>query len=136
MSDVDNILFDNILLCSCRASLTGFRKVLMELSRRKWPTLEVGPLQTWRKRDIVEAFLKRSFTGRTIGEPSPLRAAEYNQDAAQTQSQGSSATFITGVDVMEDGASVAVNVGDDLGQRNSAPGLVLFPSMIESILST
>ncbi|CAM9446758.1 unnamed protein product, partial [Ectocarpus sp. 12 AP-2014] len=39
------------------------RKVLMELSRRKWPTLELGPLQTWRKRDIVEAFLRRSLSG-------------------------------------------------------------------------
>lgn len=118
----------------------------MELSRRKWPTLEVGPLQTWRKRDIVEAFLKRSLEKRSTGEASPLTAAEYNQDAGQTQPRGSSTTFITGVDVM-DNATVSVSaetaatgvpadVGDGSRQRGSSPtGLVLFPSMIESILS-
>lgn len=127
-------------------SITDDGKVLMELSRRKWPTLELGPLQTWRKRDIVEAFLKRSLTGRATGEPpSPFTAVGYNQDAVQTQPHGSSTTFITGVDVMDDGAiglsaditaaGVSADIGDDSRERGSALGLVLFPSMIESILS-
>lgn len=117
----------------------------MELSRRKWSTLELGPLQTWRKRDIVEAFLKRSLAGRITGEPSSLMAAEYHQGAGKTQRQGSPTTFLTGLEAMNDGAiglatdtaasGLSADVGDDSRQRGSAPGFVLFPSMIESILS-
>ena len=107
----------------------------MELSRRKWPTLELGPLQTWRKRDIVEAFLRRSLTGWSTGEEFPLRGKKERQGVRQTRLQGS--TFLTGVDAMDDIAASGVRAddGDERTATSSPPGLVLFPSMIESILS-
>lgn len=111
----------------------------MELSRRKWPRLEVGPLETWRKRDIVEAFLKRSLVGRNTGQ----RYSAENDRGVEMQQQRPM-TFLTGVDVVDDGG---IGVGDasfsatgDM-QADGRPGvcgrqgLVLFQSMIESILS-
>lgn len=98
----------------------GYRQVLMELSRRKWPTLELGPLQNWRKRDIVEAFLKRSLTRRRL-------SAGDRQDARGKRLPGSAATFITGMDTM--------GGDDEPTAQDTSPGLVLFPSMIEKILS-
>lgn len=115
----------------------------MELSRRKWPTLELGPLQTWRKRDIVEGFLTRSLTGWSAGEEFPPRGRKDCQGAGQTHLQGS--TFLTGVDTIDDGTTglsagnpaggVAADDVDEQVERGSRLGLVLFPSMIESILS-
>lgn len=115
----------------------------MELSRRKWPTLELGPLQTWRKRDIVEAFLRRSLTGWSTGEEFPPEGRKAGQGAGQTQLEGS--TFLTGVDTMDDGATslsmgvvasgVPADGGEERTERGSPPGLVLFPSMIENIIS-
>lgn len=82
--------------------------------------MELGPLQNWRKRDIVEAFLKRSLTRRSLG-------AGDHQDARGPRRPGSAVTFLTGVDTMD---------GDDEPTtQGSSPGLVLFPSMIEKILS-
>lgn len=110
----------------------------MELTRRKWPTLEVGPLDTWRKRDIVEAFLKRSL-GRRNGEPAPpVDDGEFPQVW-----QNTSATFLTGVDLVNDGgigfaadATACAGQAGSGGTRRCPPvGLVLFPSMVESILS-
>lgn len=103
----------------------------MELSRRKWPTLDIGPLETWRKRDILEAFLRRSFIGGSTGEPPPL----VNEGSGtQSQQQPGSATFLTGVDVADDrGISFATD--SDAGRaRLGVGGLVLFPSMVNSIL--
>lgn len=91
----------------------------MELSRRKWPTLELGPLQNWRKRDIVEAFLRRSLLGHRTH-------TEDHQDPRGTR-RGSAVTFLTGVETLDG--------GDEPTAQGSPPGLVLFPSMIESILS-
>lgn len=117
----------------------------MELSRRKWPTLELGSLQTWRKRDIVEAFLRRSLTGWSTGEEFPPRGRKSCQGAGQAQPQGSTATFLTGVDITDDGTTglsmgiaasgVPADDGDERIEHGSPPGLVLFPSMIENILS-
>lgn len=114
----------------------------MELSRRKWPTLELGPLQTWRKRDIVEAFLRRSFSARSTGEELPPGSRKGCEGAGQT---GSAATFLTGVDIPDDGTTgfstgfavsgVPLDGGDKLMEGGSPPGLVLFPSMIDSIVS-
>lgn len=113
----------------------------MELSRRKWPTLEVGPLETWRKRDIVEAFLKRSLAWRRAGAPPSPRVNEGRD--AETQPHGS-VTFLTGVDFVDDGSigfagetgGVSSTQAADGGFKTCrAPGLALFPSMIESILS-
>ncbi|CAM9102993.1 unnamed protein product, partial [Hapterophycus canaliculatus] len=126
------------------------RKVLMELCRRKWPTLELGPLQTWRKRDILEEFLRRSLAGGSTGEPTSATASR-NGSGLSTQQHGAPATFLTGVEMMADGTiglaadTVASGVSLDGcggsgggGHRNTGapPGLVLFPSMIESILSS
>ncbi|CAM9511324.1 unnamed protein product, partial [Ectocarpus sp. 13 AM-2016] len=117
------------------------RKVLMELSRRKWPTLEVGPLQTWRKRDIVEAFLRRSLSGTRTQASIPSTA---NSDCRPKPPHASSkeGIFLTGVDMKENGTiglgtgTVTSNVTPGgSGERGASPGLVLFPSMIESILS-
>ena len=115
----------------------------MELSRRKWPTLELGPLQTWRKRDIVEAFLRRSLTGWSKGEEFPPTRKKALLGAGKAQLQGP--TFLTGVDTMDDSSTglsmgvavsaVSANDGDEQTGSGSPPGLVLFPSMIESILS-
>lgn len=115
----------------------------MELQRRKWPTLEVGPLETWRKRDIIEAFLKRSLAGASDGS---LPAANGGRDV---ETQQGSLTFLTDVDLVDGGTtgglwSEITGVASDTGtnatvgggfKRRSEPGLVLFPSMIESILS-
>ncbi|CBJ30460.1 conserved unknown protein [Ectocarpus siliculosus] len=117
------------------------RKVLMELSRRKWPTLELGPLQNWRKRDIVEAFLRRSLSGTRTQDSVPSTA---NSDCRPKPPHASSeeGIFLTGVDMKENGTiglgtgtvTSSVTPGGS-GEPGSSPGLVLFPSMIESILS-
>lgn len=105
----------------------------MELSRRKWPTLDIGPLETWRKRDIVEAFLKRSLVGRSTGELTSL-ANESSGTQRQQQQQQGSAAFLTGVDVTDD-RGISFSADSDAGRASLAVGgLVLFPSMIESIL--
>lgn len=152
-------------------------QVLMELQRRKWPTLEVGPLEGWRKRDIVEAFLKRSLTGTSEPtESSALRPTNVNS-ATPGSSGGDggataqiSKTFLTGVDFVVD-AGITGNTmhlhsrgeaqcgdcgggggGGEGGEGGDAdggsgkipggyfkicdkPGLVLFPSMVERIVS-
>lgn len=127
----------------------------MELQRRKWPTLEVGPLEAWRKRDIVEAFLKRSLAGRrrSGGQP-PLDSWNKDGKASETAGQESK-TFLTGVDffLAEEGmAGCSSSLSDDAGAGEAGitgemgpaaerlaprvePRLVLFPSMIESIIS-
>lgn len=115
----------------------------MELQRRKWPTLEVGPLETWRKRDIIEAFLKRSLAGAGAGDPP---SANSGRDI---ETQQESLTFLTDVDIVDGGTtgglwSEITGVASDAGSNatagggfrmRSAPGLILFPSMVESILS-
>lgn len=115
----------------------------MELQRRKWPTLEVGPLETWRKRDIIESFLKRSLAGASAGEP------PATTDDRDVETQQGSVTFLTDVDIVDGGRtgglwSEITGVASDMGSNatmggglnmRGAPGLVLFPSMIESILS-
>ncbi|CAM9179945.1 unnamed protein product [Ectocarpus fasciculatus] len=116
------------------------RKVLMELSRRKWPTLELGPLQTWRKRDIVEAFLRRSFSGRRTQESVPSTA--NSEGRTKTPHSSEEGIFLTGVDMTENG-TIGLGTGTVTSsvtpggsrKQDSSPGLVLFPSMIESILS-
>lgn len=131
-------------------SFSHLRKVLMELCRRKWPTLELGPLQTWRKRDILEEFLRRSLAGRSAAESAPT-PADCTGSGLSTKQHGEAATFLTGVEMMADGTlgltadSVGGIVSADGGgggggggghRRRGAPlGLVLYPSMIESILS-
>lgn len=120
--------------------------MLLELQRRKWPTLEVGPLATWRKRDIVEAFLRRSLTR---GRRSQTPASEEDRDAAA--GGNSSRTFLTGIDACADEASTLPGSGAlesedregiDWSREGSWLGyksmgrrqLVLFPSMIEKIV--
>lgn len=119
----------------------------MELQRRKWPTLEVGPLEEWRKRDIVQAFLKRSMTGRFTEEP--LSPPNNTGDVAGIGIAQSSSTFLTGIDFLEGapGSSSFVTgggpAGGGIGGRVPGgtfrlwrePGLVLFPSMVERIVS-
>lgn len=108
----------------------------MELSRRKWPTLDIGPLETWRKRDILEAFLKRSLAGRSTGEPPPpLENDGSNPQTQQQQQQQGSGTFLTGVDVTDD-RGITLAADSDAGRvgLGGDGGLVLFPSMVESIL--
>ncbi|CAM9111400.1 unnamed protein product, partial [Laminaria digitata] len=113
--------------------------VLMELSRRKWPTLDIGPLETWRKRDILEAFLKRSLSGRSTGEPPPPLENDgsnpQTQQQQQQQQQQGSGTFLTGVDVTDD-RGITFAADSDTGRvgLGGDGGLVLFPSMVESIL--
>lgn len=104
----------------------------MELSRRKWPTLDIGPLETWRKRDILEAFLKRSLAGRSTGEPPTLE--NDGSDTQMQQERRKSATFLTGVDVTNDRGITFAADSDASTVRLGSGGLVLFPSMIESIL--
>lgn len=112
----------------------------MELSRRKWPTLELGPLQTWRKRDIVEAFLRRSLSGTRTQESVPSTA--NSEGRKKTQHRSEDGIFLTGVDMTENG-TVGLGTGTVTSsvtpggsrEQGSPPGLVLFPSMIESILS-
>lgn len=109
----------------------------MELSRRKWPTLDIGPLETWRKRDILEAFLNLSLARRSTGEPPPLaNDGSDTQIQQQQQQQQESATFLTGVDVTDD-RSITFAADSDAGRvglGGGCGGLVLFPSMVESIL--
>lgn len=115
----------------------------MELSRRKWPTLDIGPLETWRKRDILEAFLKLSLARRNTGEPPPLAndplpLANGGSDTQmqQTQKGQESSTFLTGVDVTDDRGTTFAADDSNAGRvgLGGGGGLVLFPSMIESIL--
>lgn len=97
-------------------------QVLMELSRRRWPVLDVSPLQDWRKRDIVEAFSRRSIVGRrsSWGEEAPPSDATWGSKMMRRMP-----TFLTGMNFEEDAAS----------EYTLKPGLVLFPSMVERILS-
>lgn len=107
----------------------------MELSRRKWPTLDIGPLETWRKRDILEAFLKLSLARRSTGEPPPLANDGSGAQIQQQQKGQESATFLTGVDVTEDRGTTFATEDSNAGRVGlGGGGLVLFPSMIESIL--
>lgn len=111
----------------------------MELQRRKWPTLEVGPLETWRKSDIIEAFLKRSLRAR----PTVQRVLQSGSRAPA--SVNDSSTFLTGLEsVVEDGPTG--NERDTLGKEgiemaenafkpSVGSRLVLFPSMIQAITS-
>lgn len=109
----------------------------MELSRRKWPTLEVGPLERWRKRDIVEAYLKRSVVGRNIGE------SQVNDGRRIDTKEAGSVVFLTGLDLLSDDTigiadGVAAGSAQSGGHRLrnwGTPGLALFPSMVEGILS-
>lgn len=91
----------------------------------------------------MEAFLRRSLTGWGTGEDFPPRGEKGRPGAGQTHLQGS--TFLTGVDTMDDGTNglamgvaasgVPADDGDEQTESFSPPGLVLFPSMIETILS-
>lgn len=121
----------------------------MELQRRKWPTLEVGPLEVWRKRDIVEAFLKRSLAGQCSPAgppPSGIGGGGRGTGILPT----TSTTFLTAVDfaskegALEDpwslnngGGAAGGGDGRTTGGKFSMwgeTGLVLFPSMVESIV--
>lgn len=122
-------------------------KVLMELQRRKWPTLEVGPLEEWRKRDIVQAFLKRSLMGRCAEALAP--PTNNASDGPSIDMPQCATTFLTGMDFQERalGSVSSVTDGSRTGGGSVAtvpegkfrlwgePGLVLFPSMIERIVS-
>lgn len=118
----------------------------MELQRRKWPMLEVGPLEPWRKLDIVEEFLRRSLRGRRSAQ------VVLSRDGQSSTIRDDSATFLTGVDLFADETLLAAK-NDDISEGNAEAassenkvsrgtfpgsterGLVLFPSMIERIVS-
>lgn len=110
----------------------------MELSRRKWPRLELGPLETWRKRDVVEAYLKRSLKRQTCpngGLPRPTSCDDRGA-GADTKAYGL-ATFLTGVDFVDEKKIGIAETGSDPSKIPSGdrPGLMLFPSMVQSIIS-
>ncbi|CAM9980264.1 unnamed protein product, partial [Discosporangium mesarthrocarpum] len=101
------------------------KKVLTELHCRKWSTLEVGQLENWRKRDILEAFLLESaLSGPKGGRGWVGGKGVEEEENGQTRLSPGEVT--TAQPPGEEGS----------GDARGFDGLMLLPSMVDDIVAS